>query len=146
MTDQEMQKIIQGLANDPEVGPQVRALLAARVPETKLFAMPPDTKLELDPGLVRQVKQFVALNGGGTFREQFDAQLNQGCATAGMALIVIGGMIALLIGLPVLIMFLASLSWPHATTQNSQDLREAYAAHASPSPTVRVLRALPARP
>lgn len=90
MTEQEMQKIIEGLKNDPEVGGQVRELLAER----KLPTIP-ETKLDIDPKLVRQTKQLMALYGGGTFGEQLEAQARQGCATLTFALMVIGAIIGI---------------------------------------------------
>lgn len=81
MTDQEMRKMIEDLKNDPEVGDQVRELLlrasvqqAARTPPER------ETKLDIDPRLVRQARQLIALHGGGTFGEQLEANVNNGCA------------------------------------------------------------------
>lgn len=85
MTDQEMQKIIEGLKNDPEVGAQVRELLAA-----KQFTTQPQN---IDPQLSRQAKQLMALYGGGTFGEQVGAHVRNGCAQAIFALMVIGAIL-----------------------------------------------------
>jgi hypothetical protein len=112
MTDEEFQKILA----DPEIQRLIKAN-GLKVPifdDDDPFNEPPTAKLQIepqiDPQLARQLKQYLALQGGGTFGEQVGANLNAGCAQLAAIL----GIILLVgLGLLVLVAFLYAVGSSH---------------------------------
>lgn len=91
LADPEMQRLIK--ANGLSVPPQWQPTLQIEAPQ-------------IDPQLVRQMKQYLALRGGGDFGEQVGANFNAGCAQimAGIGIFLIG-----VLAVIALVVFLAAL-------------------------------------
>jgi hypothetical protein len=86
MNQNELQKILA----DPEI---------QRLMKANGLTPPPEAKIEIDPKLVRQTKQLLALYGGGTFGEQLDATFRTGCAhlTFALGIMVLIGVLGIII-------------------------------------------------